>query len=145
MIMLILEQLPSKLYELVLVNWYRGKQGSVNKFSLLQFLIANKMGNLYGGALAAVKQIYKDDVTIDNLIFKLHRSFTVLICLLFCTIFLAADVSFQYIYEYFYADSFIVSWSELFIYEFLVYTNSKYYFQIIVTKLRKILVVFKYP
>lgn len=109
MIMLLLERLPLTSYESVLLNLLRVQQGSFNKFALFDLIFSNKMGNVYDDIAEAVKTIYKDDVKVDNFVFKLHRSFTSLLCILFATILLVTEVSFQQIYEYFrqyYAASF---------------------------------------
>ena len=93
MIMLLLELLPLKSYDAVLLNLLRVEQGSFNKFALLQHLFLNKMGNIYNDIAEAVKTIYKDDVKVDNFVFKLHRSFTSLLCIVFATILLVTEVS----------------------------------------------------
>ena len=96
--MLLLELLPLKAYEAVLLNLLRVQQGSFNKFALLHILFPNKMGNIYDDVKQAVKTIYKDDVKVDNFVFKLHRSFSSLLCIIFATILLVTEVSFQNIY-----------------------------------------------
>ena len=93
MIMLLLELLPLKSYDAVLLNLLRVEQGSFNKFALLHHLFLNKMGNIYNDIAEAVKTIYKDDVKVDNFVFKLHRSFTSLLCIVFATILLVTEVS----------------------------------------------------
>ena len=99
MIMLLLEHLPLKSYEAVIVNLFKGQQESFIKSTLLHRLFPNKMGNLYDDLKAALETVYKDDVKVDNLVYKFHRSFTVLFCIIFATILLISEVSFKHNYE----------------------------------------------
>ena len=51
------------------------------------------MGNIYKDLIDAIKGFFTDGVTIDNHVFKMHRSFTVLLCLIFSFILTLEQVS----------------------------------------------------
>ena len=51
------------------------------------------MGNIYNDLINSIKGFFTDGVTIDNHVFKMHRSFTVLLCLVFSFILALEQVS----------------------------------------------------
>ena len=51
------------------------------------------MGNIYNDLIEAIKGFFTDGVSIDNHVFKMHRSFTVLLCLVFSFILALEQVS----------------------------------------------------
>ena len=44
------------------------------------------MGNLVDDITDAFKSIFTGDISIDNYVFRMHRSFTVLLCVIFASI-----------------------------------------------------------
>ena len=51
------------------------------------------MGNIYNEIIESIKKVFTDGVSIDNYVFKMHRAFTVLLCLLFASILAVEQVS----------------------------------------------------
>ena len=54
------------------------------------------MGNIYDDLIKSIKQFFTDGVSIDNYVFKMHRSFTVLLCLVFASILAIEQVSINF-------------------------------------------------
>ena len=55
------------------------------------------MGNIYEEFIKSIKQFFTDGVSIDNYVFKMHRSFTVLLCLVFASILAVEQVSINFL------------------------------------------------
>ena len=51
------------------------------------------MGNLVDDITDAFKSIFTGDISIDNYVFRMHRSFTVLLCVIFASIMTLDNVS----------------------------------------------------
>ena len=69
------------------------RQQAEFKVTFLYLPFHNKMGNLYDDIRKAAESLFNDDVKKDNIVFRLHRSFSVILLGIFAIILGTSQVS----------------------------------------------------